>query len=302
MDKRRPERVSGDMLTTGHLIDSFEAILEAQVHAGITKPGTLTWYKNQFQKLRNAVGHFPAAELRAHHLVSVRFTHHFIRATKRLFRWAAEEDLIPKDPFKKLKTPRCGSRRRTITRPEMARLYAVCTRSYRRLLMVARYTMARPGEVRRLRWRDIHLQDRLILLYEFKSQDQRADHAEVRRIPIALPLVRLLRNLQARSLDPSPSGYVFTNRFGQPLTGNAVRCAIRRAREKAGLAPDSRGERIVCYSIRHTSATLATRSGVADRRLADILGHTTTRTTARYQHLAGEDLVEAVDQVFARPR
>lgn len=294
MDKASSPGLNGDMRVS-ELIDGFLAVQSAAVTSGEIRPGTLDFYRHQLRKLAAVAGDHPAAELRAHHLAGrYPFTHHSVRALKRLFRWALEEDLIPKDYFRRLKTPRCGARRRILTRAELVKLYRASSRPYRRLLMAARHTMARPGELRALRWRDVHLERRLILLWEFKAKERRRDGQEVRKIPLTLPLVRLLSNMRKGA---GPEDFVFLGREGKPLTANAVRCAIRRARAAAGLGPDDHGERIVCYTIRHTSATNATRRGLVDRRLADILGHTNTRTTARYQHLDGADLVEALDLI-----
>ena len=44
---------------------------------------------------------------------------------------------------------------------------------------------------------------------------------------------------------------------------------------------------------RHSYATAAVASGVSDRRLADLMGHTTSKTTQRYIHLAHSDLYQA---------
>lgn len=111
------------MHTVANLIDSFDAHLTVMVKTGQVKPDTREWYRYRLAKLREAAGRFPAAELRVHHLVSVEFTYHFVRALKALYRWAEEEELVPKSPFRKLVTPSCGQRNRTLTRMEMRRLY-----------------------------------------------------------------------------------------------------------------------------------------------------------------------------------
>ena len=76
---------------------------------------------------------------------------------------------------------------------------------------------------------------------------------------------------------------------------------MRRAYKRAGVNPKGVREKAVAYTIRHTGATEATRRGIRDRTLADILGQSDTRTTARYQHLGDEDLVVAME-VAVRPR
>jgi integrase len=75
---------------------------------------------------------------------------------------------------------------------------------------------------------------------------------------------------------------------------------MSRLRKRLGLSRDARGEQLVCYSVRHTGATRAAAAGVRDRILADIMGHTNTRTTARYQHLEVSHLTAAIESI--RPK
>ncbi|MCZ2342825.1 MAG: site-specific integrase [Bacteroidales bacterium] len=292
------------MLTVSHLIDSFYADYVVRVKTGQSSIKTLDWYKAALEKLRSAAGKYPADALRVHHLVNVEFTNHFVRSIKALYKWAADDDvqLVPHSPFRKLIAPTAGQRDRTLTRPEMTRLYRASSPAYRRLWFVAAHTMARPGELRQLRWRDVHFERRCITLNQFKAKDKRKDGVKVRTIPLDAMVLRMLQNW-FRQREPRPHGRVFCNRFGDEMTSNAIRCAMRRVRAKAGLEPeDEVGERVVCYTLRHTGATEATRRGVRDRELADILGHTTTRTTARYQHLNPDDLVNAIDRMRSRKR
>ena len=69
---------------------------------------------------------------------------------------------------------------------------------------------------------------------------------------------------------------------------------MRRLRVKAGIGPDENGEQIVMYTARHTFGTAAAAGGVSDRRLADLMGHTDTKMTQKYIHLANPDLRKAV--------
>ena len=74
---------------------------------------------------------------------------------------------------------------------------------------------------------------------------------------------------------------------------------MRRLRERAEIAHDENGETIVMYTARHSYATAAVASGVSDRRLADLMGHTNTKTTQRYIHLAHPDLYKAAVEATA---
>jgi hypothetical protein len=70
------------MLTVRHLADSFVADLRVRVKSGQSEPATLCWYRAQSNKLDAAVGDFPAAELRVHHLLAVEFSNAFVRVLK----------------------------------------------------------------------------------------------------------------------------------------------------------------------------------------------------------------------------
>ncbi len=293
MDSATVQEFPKGMLTVAQLIDAFKAELSVLVATGQRESSTLIWYKFQLAKLQAIVGARPADQIRASDLVSVKFTHHFVRAIKALYRWAVEEGHVPKNPFTKLKTPACGQRSRTLKRQEMTRLYSVVSPDFRRFLFLLAHTLMRPGELRTLRWRDVRPAERLILLTKFKGQKLRKDNAAIRPIPLDRPAARMLVNLHARR-NPHPDDLVFPGPNGKGWTSNALRCRLRRAREKAHLNQKGQ-ELVVCYTLRHTGATEATKRGIRDRTLAEIMGHTTTRTTARYQHLDAASLVDAID-------
>ena len=72
---------------------------------------------------------------------------------------------------------------------------------------------------------------------------------------------------------------------------------MRAARRRAELEEeDGAGERIVCYSLRHTGATDAVRDGLDAAELADIMGHTSISMTRRYLHRTAADLVAVIDR------
>lgn len=289
-------------LSVSHLLHLFRSHLEFFVRAGVNAPATLAWYLAMLRPLA-PLGELPAAALRPAHLAAIPLTNGFIRALKRLYRWAMAEELVPRDPFAKLRTPRCGRRERILTRAELVRLYRASSPAFRRLLFVLFHTLARPGEIRQLTWGQIDWPRRLIILVKFKGQKQRADQLAARAIPLPLYVGRFLANLQRKSRDPSPTARVFySTREAKPWTANAVRCAMRRARAAAGL-DDQGGERVVPYTLRHTGATNAIRLNANVKKLAALMGHARTATTERYIHLDSADLVATIDSLTAnRPR
>ena len=273
-------------------------------------PGTVTDYRRHLQRFLTAVGDLPVGELRAHHLVSWGRTWHNIVAVQRCFNWLAEVELLERSPFTRVRRPRPGRRRRTFTRAEFTRLLRAAALDFRRFLIALRETIARPQEVRSLRWSEIETANPAVsiahalvtgqayfLQVEYKSRMRRSCPDEPRIIPISRRLGRLIARLAASSAEPK--GEIFRTDRGAAWTKEATRLRLARLRKRLGLGRDARGEQLVCYSVRHTAATAAA-AGVRDRILADIMGHTNTRTTARYQHLQVQHLTAAVDRL--RPK
>lgn len=292
------------MFRVRDLTRSFLAALAVRVKLGDAEPATEKWYKAQLTKLDAAAGDYPAADLRAEHLVAVEFTNAFVRVLKAAYKWGCDEDvgLLTRDPFRRLKAPPCGERQRILDRSEVRTLHLASGRLLRRFLFVMRHTIARPGEIRRLTWGKIQWDRRMIVWSKFKGKKRRGDGVKVRTIPLDLSTLRLLRNMHRQQGSPGPNEPVWLDRHGKEWTANGVRCQMREARQKAGLDPEGVDERVVCYTMRHTSATNAVRAGVRGKLLSDIMGHARSSTTDRYLHLAGDDLVEGIDKLAAKPR
>jgi integrase len=67
-----------------------------------------------------------------------------------------------------------------------------------------------------------------------------------------------------------------------------------RAARKAGL-PDG----LSLHSLRHSTGTYLTAAGVSDRVVMEILGHSSTRMTLRYQHMLPAMLADAGQRLEA---
>lgn len=284
-------------LTVRQLEEHFYAWLGRQVDAGRRRPRTVAYYRSLLRQVLDQVGRErPCAALVRFDGELVAASRCHLQALKRLFAWGVEMELISRSPFVGIPLPPLGQRQRILTRPELARLLRNSGRPLRWLLLGMRHTLARPQEVRGLRLSDWREDLGAFVLSDFKGRDRRRDGVRVRVLPADAWMRRLVAR-RARRLDRG--GVLFPGGSGQPWTSNALRLAVRRAAARAGL--DAEGEeRVVAYTLRHTVATWATAAGVRDRQLADIMGHTSTRTTARYQHLPIADLVAAIGAATGR--
>lgn len=235
---------------------------------------------------------------------------HPIQAVQRLVSWAVKvERSLPTNPLAGMEKPATGRRKRTFNRRAAAAILRAADRRARLLLTTMRESGMRPQEARAVEWGDLLTLDgdpwsdeelvagvAYFVLPEGKGFRRRKDRDAVRVVPISPRLGRLLVRLKRNS--ESAGGPIFRNRLRRPWTANGLRCRMRTLRTVAGLGPDRRGERVVAYTWRHTAATIAARAGVRDFRLAELLGHASTRTTARYVHLNAGDLVDAAKQVW----
>ncbi len=300
-------------LNLQQLVQQFFQHLAGQVRSGEIEQVTLDWYKPPMAKLLSATWKSPdgvevplatlqAAEIRMMHLSGLTLTNALARGIRRCFHWAAGDDIIPKDPMQKLSVPACGERERVLTRSEMLRLYRGSPRNLRKLLLLLRHTMARPGEILNLKWHQIDWKKRLVVWTEFKAKKKRSDKLRARSIALDRVAHSFLQSMYKRAGCPSRDSHLFySDRTGRPWTAHAAQIAMRLARAKAGLEAAGE-ERVVCYTQRHTAATVATMNGVSQKLLAELLGHARLETTERYQHIEADHLVNIIDSATARRR
>lgn len=269
------------------------------------KPGSHGNYLRYITEFLKKHGRKQTGKMRKAHLVEWGTTWHRVQSVQRLFSWGVENEIIKSNPFSKVKRPRLSMRRRTLTKKEATILLRKCNAEFRRLLFALRESIARPCEIRTAIWENIQRNDMSIDLAtslrsgqccfafeDFKTVTQRKDNVFVRMIPINKRLGRLLARILPKQGEPK--GTIFLNTEGNRWTRNAIRLAMVRTRKRAKLDSDHRGEKVVCYTFRHTGATAAAIVGVRDKTLSEILGHTTTRCTQRYLHLCQDHLQASI--------
>jgi integrase len=290
------------VITLGQLADKYGDGMKREVETGRMKPRTLDYYQDHIQKFLDAVGgRRPALGVVPHEVEMFKTSWHSVQAVQRLYNWGVEMGLLRENPVRSVKKPDLGQRQRILTTIETARLLRAADRDFRPFLLAMRHTIARPQEVRAFQWK--HLVNHpvpIFLLRDFKAKQCRKDNkTAIRVIPLDDRMLRLLNRL-ARKRQPCPEDFVFLDSRGRPWSSNAIRCRMRRLRNKLGFGPDENGEQVVAYTMRHTAATRASSRGVRDKVLAELMGHTNTMTTARYQHLQADHLAEAIKRANSR--
>jgi len=157
------------------------------------------------------------------------------------------------------------------------------------------YTGLRLGEVLTLRWEDVDLQDRLLLVRRGLSAGQETlpKGRRHRFVPLPAPALATLARLADRDEFTQPEDYLLCNRWGRRLDPSALRRRYKRGCSAAKLRP------IRLHGLRHAAGSLLART--ADPVFVrDFLGHAKLATTDRYLSAKRRpEELERLDRAFA---
>lgn len=178
------------------------------------------------------------------------------------------------------------SRERILSFVEEQRLYAACKgkrKHLRAIIVAALDTGLRKGELLKLRWSAVRLDERTITAVSYKGR---------RRLTWVIGMTaRLARELEEMHKHRPPGKDPLVFGYGEVARGFAGAC---RAAGITGLR---------FHDLRHTCATRLVRQGVSLERVGKQLGHTQPGTTWRYVNpdaqIAREN-AEALDALYAQ--
>jgi integrase len=163
------------------------------------------------------------------------------------------------------------------------------------LFRIAAYTGLRLGELLALRWADVDLRGRRLVVHRALSDrvEGPTKSWQARFLPIADPAAEAFARLSRRQDFVGDDDYVFCSRLGRPIDGSALRRRFKRAATAAGVRV------LRFHALRHGAGSLVARH--ADPRwVQGFLGHSKLTTTARYLHAkARPEDVERLNRAFA---
>jgi integrase len=163
------------------------------------------------------------------------------------------------------------------------------------LYRVAAYTGLRQGELLALRWADVNLKDRRLVVHRaFSARIEGPTKSwQARFVPLSDGAAHAFADLRQREEFTRPEDYVFSSRFGRPLQAAVIRRRFKKSASKAGLRV------LRFHALRHGAGSLVARQ--ADPRwVQGFLGHSKLSTTERYLHAkARPDDVDRLNRAFA---
>lgn len=158
------------------------------------------------------------------------------------------------------------------------------------LVVVAVRTGLRIGELLALKWADVSLERRQIVVSRSvwwakggKAHEAGTKNGKVRTVPLTSDALAALESL------PERKGYVFTDPAGSQLAPSQVRRLLERLQVTAGLRKTG------WHALRHTFCSHLAARCVPLPAIQQLAGHSTITITMRYAHLAPDHLRAAID-------
>jgi integrase len=163
------------------------------------------------------------------------------------------------------------------------------------LYRIAAYAGLRLGELLAVRWSDVHLGDRQLVVHRALSDrtEGPTNGWQARYVPIADPAAEAFAHLAGRGDFTGAEDHAFCTRLGRPLDGSALRRRFKRAAAAAGLCV------LRFHALRHGAGSMIARQADA-RWVQAFLGHSKLTTTERYLHArARPQDVDLLNRAFA---
>lgn len=212
----------------------------------------------------------------------------YVNTLRSFFGWLDTEDLIKKNPMRKIKSLKVDRMRarRPLTAEQLERLRDGC-RTYKEKALVEFLVSSgcRLGEVVGIRADAVNWQERSVVVLG-KGSKERTVYFSVR--------AKLM--LQEYLGQRKGGEALFTNSrapYG-PMTPRAVEKALQKIGERAGET-----RRIHPHILRHTFASNALNAGMDITIIQHLLGHTDPKTTLIYAELAPRTIRYEYERVIA---
>jgi integrase len=226
-----------------------------------------------------------------------------VKVPRVCFGEAVRQGLLTINPAARVKLLKSSqeSKRRAFTLSEIKRILKACgdDAEWRGLVLFGLYLGQRLGDLARLTWRAVDLQNGEIAFTTRKTG---------RRVvlPLVQPLSDYLASLPA---SDDANAYIFPNAARHKRTGRLSN-QFREILVAAGLVEPRRNvntgkghsharavSEISFHSLRHSAVTMLKAAGLSDVFAREIVGHESAAISRQYTHLTTDDLRSAMQRL-----
>lgn len=242
------------------------------------------------------------------HLAKTRSTdtaNNRLKIVRMLFKAAKRDGYVAENPAEFVEPIKTRSEeqssRRALTLSEIRAVLALADPEWQSLIKFGLYTGQRLGDLVRLTWANIDLEQEVIRLTTGKTGKRLS-------IPIAAPLRDHITSLSG-SDDPraplhprafqtlSATGRIvgISNQFGDLLALAGLR--EMRTHQSRGIGRDAKRERpqVSFHSLRHSAVSILKAAGIAHATVQELIGHESEAVSRHYTHVDEGALRKAAD-------
>lgn len=146
-------------------------------------------------------------------------------------------------------------------------------------VLLALNTGCRSSELTKLRWENVHLNDKYLTVRNSMSKNKKTIHKPLNARAL-VALEKLKNDSDWVFYNPNTKKNVVSFRRG-------FECAVKRS----GIG------KVRIHDLRHTFASLLVKEGVPIYHVSQLLGHSDVRITQRYAHLSPNNLASVLDKL-----
>ncbi len=278
----RPTRLTTE--SQSDLEEKISLFLASKQLEGLSKV-TLDGYKLELkifaQYIRKPVEQITTTDIRAYlgqfrHLKLSSLTRR-LSVLKSFFGWLVSEEIIQRDPTRKIKPPKVEkSLPKSLTIEELEMLREACkTLRERALIEVFYATGCRLSEIYQLNRQDIN--------WQIQSARVIGKGSKEREVFFSFKAIYHLRKYLMNRVDDEPALFVTERKPYRRLSRRAIQRTIKIIAQRAGIEKN-----VHPHVLRHTFATLTLNNGADLSTVQAILGHVNPVTTQVYAKLMDE--------------
>jgi len=207
---------------------------------------------------------------------------------KHIFKKAIEWGFTKQNPTNGVKRLPGDERTRYLTEEELDQLMAACREITSKpwlpsLVTLAVHTGMRRGELLALKWENVDLDRKLIILRQPKT-------LKIKSISLNESAMEALLWFHHHRYGD----HILMHPWVKPFTHSTIDAAFVVARKRAGLKDPH------IHDLRHTFGSHLVMAGVDLATVSALMGHTKITTTMRYAHLAPKHVADAVAKLDSR--
>lgn len=236
----------------------------------------------------------------------------YLASLRSLYRYLTSMRITDTDPTLAIRSPKVRTRPGfRLDADEIERLLGAPGSPRSRIVAhLLVFTAARADEVRQLRWEDIDLRERTILLHTKGDDYHTVDihprlMVELRRWNLHQARLAESAPALAAALRDPENAYVLLTRFGNALAKGAISKELQRRAASIDLyrlepAHREQRSRVTPHAIRRSVATMLLNSGETIDAVADVLHHRQLDTTRRHYAFSSSPRRKATIEAILR--